>query len=109
MRLQAAIFATLILTSSCIRTEERVVHTLEDRGYTVLEVVRRGLPTVGAGPCPSGAFAPVTEIFRVEALRFPVPEENPCPLVRADLLVCIYGDRCLVYEMKSECDVAVGR
>ena len=75
----------LVLVGGCVGGGPDPVRWLDFYGYQLAgsglqEVVQ---PTVGPGLCPSGNRA-----FRAEAVRRPTPEDNPCMLVRAKVVIC---------------------
>lgn len=79
------------------------VRWLDWNGYKLSGqgMVEVPMPTVGPGTCPGNNRA-----FKAEAIRKPVPEENPCPAIRAKLVICcpLGGRRCHGREVDSSCD-----
>ena len=80
------------------------VRWLDWNGYKLVGrgLVEMTMPTVGPGVCPGGNRA-----FSAEAVRKPVPEENPCMAVRSTLMICcpVGGGRCYGREVDSSCEL----
>lgn len=107
---KVTLFFVVILSSCCAQSPDPVMW-LEWHGYSGISLREEIESTIGPHSCLSGPCLHVTcfsgqRSWAVEAYRKPVPEENPCILVRVHLRLCCSAGRrgaCEVREILSEC------
>lgn len=92
----------MVVLAGCRWGDPSPVAYLDWYGYKLVPpgLSEVSMPTVGPGICTSQNRA-----FEATATRKPLPEENPCMLIRAKVIICcpIGGRRCYGREKEARC------